>query len=177
MSRALLSIGALATLSLGGAACAPDRSFAYAQTSDLQGDSSATVALNASSSVVRLDEGSAVSVHVQIVAKDGENISGDLAVADPTTLLLETAPSDAQRYVFLGVKSGTTSLSITVNGNVVSTVPVTVVAPPAYTPPGWLVGADAGVVPPPDADSDAASDGGDAGAADDASNDAGDAAG
>jgi hypothetical protein len=172
-----LAFVAFAALFLGGAACSPDRSFAYAQSSDPQGDSSAVVALNASNSRVLLNEGSASSVHVQIVAKDGENISGDLAVSDPTTLLLETTPSDAQRYVFLGVKSGTTSLTITVNGVVVSTVPVTVVAPPVYTPPGWLVGADAGVVPPPDAGSDSGSDGGDAGPADDASSDAADAAG
>jgi hypothetical protein len=147
-------------------ACTHDRSYAYAQATSPEGDPTAIIALGPDASIVSLGEGSAASAHIQLVAKDGELISGSLQVTDPTMLSLQTATSDPQRYVFLGVRPGTTNMTITVNGAVVAAIPATVIAPPPFTPPAWLTGAD-------DAGS-AGTDGGDAGVPGDAASDSSD---
>ncbi len=153
MSRASLAVAplllsfAFAPFALALSACSGDKRLAYAKSSDPQGDTTATIDFAPHGSIV-IAEGSAVSVHVQLVGNDGTNISGDLTIDDPSTLLLETTPTDPQRYVFLGSKAGSTTLRFLVGGRVGGSVPVYVTAPVIYTPPAWLTGADASAVPP-----------------------------
>jgi hypothetical protein len=146
---------------LGLVACnGPDRSYAYGQATSIEGDTSAVINLAAHGASIAIPEGSASSAHVQLIAKDGEKISGYLQVVDPTILSMQTATNDPQRYVFLGLKGGGTALTISVNGVVAATIPATVIPAPAFTPPPWLTAIDTPDAGADDAGVDAATEGG-----------------
>jgi hypothetical protein len=149
MKLQLLFVAA-AALALAGCR---DGSYARAEVTAQQGDTSATLDLY---SGVAIDEGAATSAHVELRAHDSDVMTGDLVSADPTVLRIAHTPTDAKRFVFLGVRAGTTRIEVTAGGERVAAVPVTVRAAAPYAEP------DAGIpwASPPDAGSasDAAGD-------------------
>jgi hypothetical protein len=136
-----------------------DNSFDYVGTTDQLGDPAAKICLAgdrcSNDQGVSLAEGSVASAHVVFLSHSNNALSGGaITSADSTVLQVLSATTDSSRYVFLGVSVGKTSLSVSLNGQPIETVPVTVFAPPASSLPPMLNGGPDLPVPeagPPDA--------------------------
>jgi hypothetical protein len=150
--------------------------YGSAQVTQQLGDPAAVINLRTG---ISIPEGSAASANVQMVAVDGDDLSGNLKSTDPSIMLVAPSSTSANIYVFIGVKTGSTQVQIIANGQQVGTVPATVVMPSSEDvlrlpgEAGVTEGPDGGE---PDAGADASSEASaskDAG--DDASGDVGDA--
>jgi hypothetical protein len=97
---------------------------------------------------ISVPEGSVVSANIQLVAVDGDNMTGYLESQDPDILEITQSAGNANGYVFLGVSTGTTSVIVMANGIEVATVSADVVAPPASSHED--LPAEAGVTGEPD---------------------------
>jgi hypothetical protein len=122
MKRTTLLILAAALL----AAC-DDDSYRSAQISNVQGAAAATINL---ATGISIPAGSVVSATIQLVAADGDNLTGTFSSADPSILQVFPASSPANTWVFLGVTPGTTSLEIIADGAQAGSVAANVSAPP-----------------------------------------------
>ena len=133
-----------------------DGSFSTVQVSDQNGDNAALIDFD---SDISIPEGSAASAHLELHARDGDTMTPGLESADPTTLLIQQTPGDSKRFVFLGVKSGSTKVHLLANGGEVRTVSAVVVPPPPFGPPdaGPPVGGSPDAGPPADSGGDATS--------------------
>src|SRR5271170_2777172 len=123
-----LSLGTSFALSVGSltAGCA-NNSYGHAVVTQQTGDPSAVIDFQTE---ISIPEGSVASANVQLVAVDGNNISGSLESQDPSVLLVEAATDNPNVFVFLGVQPGKTTLLVLANGVQVATVPATVTGPP-----------------------------------------------
>jgi hypothetical protein len=134
-------VAALALTSIAVAGChhaAPDNAFALASAEDQRGDVSATFDFVAdphrdAGPTIRIPEGAAVALDVELIAVSGSPLQGTLQSANPNVLTV--IPDDGNGYGFLGAGAGTTSLAIVIDGQTVQTIPVTVGAPPASSIP------------------------------------------
>lgn len=150
------------TLSLTfGAACA-NNSYGSAQITQIEGSDDAVIDFRTG---ITIPEGVAVSANIQLLAVDGNSLSGNLESENPSILVVSQSASNSNDYVFQGVAEGKTTVIVTANGNQVATVTATVSAPSrsATTAPkvttGTTVGPDADVVYSGDASVDATRDG------------------
>jgi hypothetical protein len=78
---------------------------------------------------ISVPEGSAVSANIQLVAVDGDDMTGFLESEDPNILEVTQSAGSSNDYVFLGVSEGTTTVNVMANGVHVATVSAIVVAP------------------------------------------------
>lgn len=161
MKRIHAALTILALSLLFGAACA-NNSYGSAQITQIEGSDDAVIDFRTG---ITIPEGVAVSANIQLLAVDGNALSGNLESEDPSILVVTQSASNANDYVFQGVSAGKTSISVTANGNqvaivaaTVSAAPTSAVAAPKVTP-GTTVGPDADVVYLGDAGGDANPDG------------------
>jgi hypothetical protein len=157
--HAVLTILTLSVLF--GAACA-NNSYGSAQITQIEGSADAVIDFRAG---ITIPEGVAVSANIQLLAVDGNALSGNLQSEDPSILVVSQSASNTNDYVFQGVSAGKTSVSVTANGNQVAIITATVsaasksaVAAPKVMA-GTTVGPDADVVYSGDAGRDATVDG------------------
>ena len=182
MKRALLALSL--TVGLAFAAACANGNYGSAQVTNQLGDPAAILNLRTG---ISIPEGSAASANVQLVAVDGDNLSGNLKSLDPSVLLISPSSTSSNVYVFVGVKTGSTTVQIIAGGSEVATVPATVVMPSSQdvlslpaeagvtVGPEGDAGDDSGDDASDDAGEDASDDGGDDAAEDASGDDAGDA--
>jgi hypothetical protein len=102
--------------------------YGSAVITDQVGDPAARIDFHTGISV---PEGSVVSANIQLVAVDGDDMTGSLESRDPDILEITQSAGSSNNYVFLGVSQGTTSVLVMANGVQVGTLSAVVVPPPA----------------------------------------------
>jgi hypothetical protein len=160
--RAALVAGLLAALALAG--CKNHDYYGQANLSEQAGDPRALLNVNEG---VWIPEGSAASVHIDLVGVGGTDYAGNVVSMNPNVLGIFHTPGDPGKYVFLGTsstavgyqgKAGYAEILISIDGvNVRSAVGI--VEPPPSEDAGTDGLTDA---EPGDGSSDDAQDAGDA---------------
>ena len=84
------------------AACASGN-YGSAQVTQQLGDPAAVINLRTG---ISIPEGAAASANVQMVAVDGDDLSGNLKSADPSIMLVAPSSTNPNIYVFIGVTTG-----------------------------------------------------------------------
>jgi hypothetical protein len=102
--------------------------YGSAVITDVTGDPSARIDFHTGISV---PEGSVVSANIQLVAVDGDDMTGSLESDDPNILEITQSAGNPNGYVFLGVSEGMTTVLVMANGVQVATVSAVVTPPPA----------------------------------------------
>jgi hypothetical protein len=121
MKRHLLCATLASALACTGCAATYDRT----EITDVsQGDLPSTVSLSS----IRVTQGALVTAHVIPLNSDGNPLDGDVRSDNPK--ILDCSRATGNKWAFLGVSKGTTTVSLLADGQVVGRVTAEVTAQP-----------------------------------------------
>jgi hypothetical protein len=136
-SAGLRAAFALAVLVAIAPACS-DNSYSSASVTGQLGDSRAVLDFERG---ISIPEGSAASAHIELISHANKTLTGaGIQSLDPSVLAVVATVGDPSGYAFLGVRSGTATVEVLVNGRQVQTVSAIVQAPASSSLPPTLDG-------------------------------------
>ena len=115
----------VAALAFGAMACGPE--YDRTEISAVKGHTTLGGAINTQ----RLDvpEGLVITAHIAVWNDDNEQMPLGIRSKDPSIVVVKGVVND-RNYAFVGLKEGTTQIELIADGDLVLTIPATVVKQP-----------------------------------------------